>query len=257
MSEERDSSETSERNPVLDSLFSRKSVRVYEKRPIEEQERQLILQAALQAPTAANMQLYTIIEVADSSLREQLAQVCERQTFIKDAPMALLFTADVKKWYDLFHEKDPGCWRPGAGDLILAWEDAYIAAQNAVTAAWALGIGSCYIGHIHQHYEKLRDLFKLPDYVLPAGLLLLGYPTGQQKEREKPRRFCVKDMLCKDTYRIKTPEEFSRMVKERRGRDDASYEDWLQRYCQIKWNAPFREEMDRSVRRMIKGWLRE
>lgn len=254
---EQESKETIEKNAVIEALSARKSVRVYEKRPIEESKRHLILQAALQAPTAANMQLYTIIEVVDPALREGLSELCERQTFIKDAPMALLFTADVKKWYDLFHDTDPGCWRPGAGDLILAWEDTYIAAQNVVTAAWALGIGSCYIGHIHQHYEKLRDLFKLPDYVLPAGLLLLGYPTKQQKEREKPRRFCLEDMICRDTYKVKEPEEFSRMVRERQGRDDASYETWIQRYCQVKWNASFRAEMDRSVRQMIKGWLRE
>lgn len=254
---EQEPNETAHSNVALEQLFARKSIRVYEKRPVEERERRLILQAALQAPTAANMQLYTIIEVSDPGIRSQLAELCEGQTFIKDAPMALLFTADVKKWYDLFREKDPDCWRPGAGDLMLAWEDSYIAAQNAVTAAWALGIGSCYIGHIHQNYELLRELFRLPDYVLPAGLLLLGYPTEQQKERKKPERFCVEDMICQNAYEEKRPEEFSRMVRERRGQDAASYEGWIKRYGQVKWNAPFRKEMDRSVKQMIKSWLRE
>ena len=51
---------------------------------------------------------------------------------------------------------DTGCdpRRPGEGDLLLATADAAIAAQNAVTAAWSLGIGSCYIGDVMENCEK-------------------------------------------------------------------------------------------------------
>lgn len=244
-------------NPVLENLFSRKSVRVYEKREIEPEKRQIILQAALQAPSPANMSLYTIIEVTDAHLREQLVQNCDGQTFIKDAPMVLMFTADFKKWHDLFENKVPGSRRPGAGDLMLAWEDTYIAAQNAVTAAWSLGIGSCYIGHITQHYEANRELFCLPDYVLPVCMVVFGYPTEQQIERSKPERFEAEDMICRNYYQEKTAEEFSDMLKRRQGRDDESYERWIRRFCQVKWNAPFREEMDRSVGKMLESWIKD
>lgn len=67
---------------------------------------------------------------------------------------------------------------PSAGDLMLAVEDSSLAAQNAVTAAWSLGIGSCYIGDIMEHCELHRELFQLPPYVFPAVMLVLGYPTA-------------------------------------------------------------------------------
>ena len=44
---------------------------------------------------------------------------------------------------------------PDVGDLLLAVSDANIAAQNAVTAAEAMGIGSCYIGDIMENAETV------------------------------------------------------------------------------------------------------
>ena len=62
--------------------------------------------------------------------------------------MVLIFCADCRKWYEAFQAAGCKPRLPGAGDLMLAVSDAMIAAQNAVTAAWSLGIGSCYIGDI-------------------------------------------------------------------------------------------------------------
>ena len=52
-------------NPVIAELFERKSVRAFAQKPIAPEERALILRAAMEAPTAGNQQLYTIIDVTD------------------------------------------------------------------------------------------------------------------------------------------------------------------------------------------------
>ena len=52
-----------ERNPILQSLFDRKSVRVYEEKPIPAEMKQAILEAAAQAPSAGCQQLYTILDI--------------------------------------------------------------------------------------------------------------------------------------------------------------------------------------------------
>ena len=54
-----------ERNPILQSLFDRKSVRVYEEKPIPAEMKQAILEAAAQAPSAGCQQLYTILDITD------------------------------------------------------------------------------------------------------------------------------------------------------------------------------------------------
>ena len=109
----------------------------------------------MRAPTAGNLMLYSVIEVADPALKARLAETCDHQPFIARAPLVLVFVADLQKWVDRFAAA--GCERleglppksePGMGDFVLACCDALIAAQNAVVAAESLGIGSCYIGDI-------------------------------------------------------------------------------------------------------------
>ena len=86
-------------NETIRQLFDRKSVRVFEDRPIDSADKALILEAACMAPTAGNRQLYTIIDVTDQAIKEQLVDTCDHQPFIAKAQMVLIFCADCRKWY--------------------------------------------------------------------------------------------------------------------------------------------------------------
>lgn len=81
--------------------------------------------------------------------------------------------------------------------MFLAMSDALICAQNIVVAAESFGLGSYYIGDILVNYECHRDLLKLPFEIWPIGMLVIGYPTEQQKERPKPKRFDTKFVLLR------------------------------------------------------------
>ena len=81
-------------NEVIRQLFDRRSVRSFEDRPIPQEDKILILEAAMQAPTAGNQQLYTILDITEQKLKEQLAITCDDQPFIARAPMILIFCAD-------------------------------------------------------------------------------------------------------------------------------------------------------------------
>ena len=178
-------------NQTIAQLHARKSVRVYEDRPIEAEVKQAILEAAIQAPSAGNMALYTILDITDPAMKAALAKSCDDQPFIATAPMVLIFCADYRRWYDAFGRYVPDVRHPGMGDLFLAQADAIIAAQNAVVAAESFGVGSCYIGDIIEKFEYHKELLNLPQYVVPAAMLCFGYPTAQQIRREKPARFKV------------------------------------------------------------------
>jgi nitroreductase len=60
-------------NHVIETLLSRKSTRAFEKRGIEPDVQAAILKAALRAPTAGNMMLYSIINVTDQAIKDRLA----------------------------------------------------------------------------------------------------------------------------------------------------------------------------------------
>ena len=118
-------------NEVIRQLAARKSVRAFEDRDIPGEVRAAILEAAAQAPTAGNQQLYTILDITDPALKERLAETCDHQSFIARAPVVLIFCADCLKWFDAYVEAGCTPRQPRAGDLLLAVDDALIAAQNA------------------------------------------------------------------------------------------------------------------------------
>ena len=164
--------------------------------------------------------------------------------------MVLVFCADCKKWYDTYLEADCEPRLPGAGDLMLAVTDAVIAAQNAVVAAESLGLGSCYIGDIMENCEEQRKILKLPKYVFPAAMLVFGWPTQQQMDRQKPQRCERKHIVHENTYRSMNGEELREMFAHQC--KNRSFEEWCQAFCQRKYNSDFSREMTRSVEKYLK-----
>ena len=239
-----------EMNEVIRSLYARKSVRIFNENPVSQEAKDLILNAASQAATAGNQQLYTILDITDPKLKQSLAETCDHQPFIAAAPIVLVFCADCKKWYDAYRSIGCEARRPGVGDLMLAVTDTAIAAQNAVVAAESLGIGSCYIGDIMENCEHQRELLHLPDYVFPACMLVMGYPVQQQLEREKPQRCSQRHIVHTNTYRAMDDDELRDMLEYKAGGN--TYENWLTAFWKRKYESDFSREMTRSVAEYLK-----
>ena len=258
-------------NQVMDVLMQRKSIRAFEKRAVEPDVRAAILKATLRAPTAGNMMLYSIIDVTDQRIKDRLAVTCDNQPFIARAPMVWVFLADYQRWHDYFLHcgvkevcaRDGTSMRtPEEGDLFLACCDALIAAQNAVVAAESFGLGSCYIGDIIEQCEAHRELLNLPQYVFPICMLVFGYPTEQQINREMTSRFDEKFILFENGYRQLAPAEFDEMFAEPeskmpRGKAMEGIANFGQAMYLRKFASDFSVEMSRSAREWLKGWKKQ
>ena len=244
-------------NEVLQQLHGRKSARVYEDRPVEPEVKRAVLEAAIQAPTAGNMALYTILDITDPEKKALLAKSCDDQPFIATAPMVLIFCADYRRWYDVFCAYVEQVRKPDMGDLFLAEADALIAAQNAVVAAHSLGLGSCYIGDITENYEYHKKLLNLPKYVVPAALVCFGYPTEQQLRRPKPPRHPVEDLVHENGYDLEKSARMPQMLAQQQGKSGEELADYIRRFCKRKWNSDFSVEMSRSCTEMVKDWQAE
>lgn len=201
-------------NPILQCIEDRRSVRNFQARPLSKEDEDAIIHAALRAPTAANLQLYSIIIIRDPERKALLAETCNHQPWLATVPFFLIFCADYQRLYDYYDDASVGdkCAqlgveyiRPGEQYLLLATCDAMAAAQNAVIAAQAIGAGSCYVGHIMDHYEKHRDLLNLPPYVFPVTILAIGYPNIIP-QKQSPR-FESKYVVFEDEYHRLTSEE--------------------------------------------------
>ena len=236
-------------NEVIQQLYARKSVRAFTAQEIGAAEKEAILRAAAEAPTAGNQQLYTILDITDQHIKDRLVETCDHQPMIAQAKMVLIFCADCKKWYDAYVAVGCQTRKPGVGDLLLAVSDAMIAAQNAVTAAESLGIGSCYIGDIMENCEAQRELLNLPEYVFPVGMLIFGYPTQQQQNRPKPERVDMKYIVHENGYTPLSGNDLEQMWTPRAG--EKGYTAWMQAFCNRKYNSDFSREMTRSVAKYL------
>ena len=256
-------------NETLSILTQRRSIRSYSNEPITEEEKKKIIQATLQAPTAGNMMLYTIIEVNDQIIKDQLAETCDDQPFIAKAPWVLLFLADYQRWYDYYRfsgveqkckEREVIFRTPNEGDLMLACCDALIAAQTAVVAAESLGIGSCYIGDILERYEDHQKMFNLPRYVIPITLVCFGRTSHPELNGKTQPRYPQKFIMHTNSYQPLTPQditEFEEPVLARfhsERKFPAGIENMAQQNYFRKFVADFSLEINRSVREMIKNW---
>ena len=151
---------------LIHDILTRRSIRRYETKDIPEEVLQQILEAGRQAPSAANRQPIRFVIVKDHDI---LKNLCDNliTRFVKYAPLAVVGCADVDSFLT-------GKW---------AVVDATIAMQNMVIAAWALGVGSCWIGACNE--EKVKELLKIPDKWKVVALITFGYPAEQPEPRKK------------------------------------------------------------------------
>ena len=255
-------------NRTIELLLNRRSVRKYADRPVSDADRASLFECAMRAPTAGNMMLYSMIEVTDQKLKDRLAVTCDNQPFIAKAPLVVLFLADYQRSYDFYLASGADKWAearglefrsPEEGDLMLAVNDALIAAQSMVTAAESLGIGSCYIGDMMKNYELHRELFELPDYTFPVTLLCFGYPAGDGPKVRIPR-FDAEYLRFENSYKQHDKDKLLKMYdgleKWQRGGKEHIYEEGNIGCYQYrrKFDADFTHEMNRSVRAALENW---
>lgn len=253
-------------NETICTIMKRGFLRRYKEENISDEHLDIILNAAMRAPTAGNMMTYLIITVRKEETKKKLAISCDNQPFIAKAPLILIFLADYSKWYKYYEvngvrefQKDRGetFAGPSAGSFVLAVQDAVIAAENAVIAAESLGIGSCYIGDIMEQKEYHKTLFNLPEYVFPVAMLTLGYYPEDYMVPLK-ERFVEKYVVFEERYNELSKEDIDDMFRKRdqlfTAKNKYNAKNYAQMHYNFKVKAPFSKEMQRSVEEALKEW---
>ncbi|MEZ5063992.1 MAG: nitroreductase family protein [bacterium] len=174
-------------NPAdVDALLaSHRSIRKYRSDPIPADVLDAVLHAATRASTSGNMQTYSIIVTRDEARRRELWKLHWEQDMILEAPVLLTFVADwnrMNRWCELSGTE------PGFGNFLsflVAFSDAFIAAQNAVLAAEAHGLGICYMGTTLGRPRELTEFFRLPPDTFPATTIVVGWPDEDPAPRAR------------------------------------------------------------------------
>ncbi|PBC39314.1 NADPH-dependent oxidoreductase [Rhodococcus sp. ACS1] len=175
-------------NNVLDTVHNHRSYRRYLPDPVTDEEISLLVSAAQSAATSSNLQTWTVVAVRDKARKARLAALAGRQTHIVEAPLLLVWTADFARLRQL--AQDRGVALDGADYLessYVGFIDAALAAQNAVTAAESLGLGTVFVGAICNNPDEVAAELGLPKHVFAVFGLVVGHPDQSEQARIKPR----------------------------------------------------------------------
>jgi nitroreductase len=146
---------------VYDAIRTRKSVRAWSDRPVEEDRLERVLSAARLAPSASNRQEWRFVVVSDPDLRRRVGIEAAAQEFVAAAPIVLACCA----------ETDGRVMRCGQAAYPI---DVAIAMDHLTLAAAAEGLGTCWVGSFDE--GKVREILGIPPAVRVVQLMPLGYP---------------------------------------------------------------------------------
>ncbi len=158
-------------------ITERYSVRKFKEMPLKKEEINKILEAGHIAPTGCNFQPQRILVLNTEESLNKLKS-CTKCHF--DAPCAFL----------VCYNKDETWTRPYDGEISAPY-DSVIVATHMILKARDIGIGSCIVMHFNP--EKMRNMFNIPDNIVPALLLVMGYEDEESKPIEmhhKKRPLC-------------------------------------------------------------------
>ena len=140
----------------------RYSVRKFDSRPVAKEDIERILRAGQVAPTACNFQPQRIFVLQSEDALAKM-RICTKCHF--DAPLGLLVCYDSNQsWKRKFDGQDSG------------WVDASIVTTHMMLAAHELGVGSTWVMYFDP--AAMRAEFELPENLIPAALLVMGYPAS-------------------------------------------------------------------------------
>jgi len=251
-------------NETIKVIEERSSVRRFVPDSITEEERKIITSAAIRAPNGGRMSKFTLIDVRDPILKKTLSKTCDNQPFIATAPGVYAVMSDFRRWFRLFNmyvkTSSTKLNHPREDEIILCAIDALLAAQNMVIAAESLGIGSCYIADMIINYQKHKQLFRLPQYVMPITLVVFGRRPPEMEAKLTPRIDI--SVVHRDYYRDPTDEELRRMVvpllgKDRNGNVVTTVEEYVYRWYLRRLGGALSFDRANNVREMFNDWLKD
>ncbi len=144
-------------------VSKRHSVRSYTPVVPSDSDIKKILKAADMAPSAGGLKSRRVFVVKSQFLRDQLAKAALDQEFVSEAPVVLVFCADLD-----------GISSYGTrGRELYCIQDTSAAVQNALLKAADLGLGSCWVGAFEE--EDVSRICGLPPWLRPVALVTIGY----------------------------------------------------------------------------------
>ena len=155
----------------MNEIFNRASVRVFKDAPVEKEKIEMLLKAAMQAPSAGNQRPWEFIVVEDKKTLEQLSETDPYAKFVAKVPAAIVALGNTDEM------RFPEHWEQ---DLGAACENILLEAVSQELGAVWLGVAP-----LKERMDHITKVFDLPDNIRPYAIIPFGYAKRPYEVEER------------------------------------------------------------------------
>lgn len=156
-------------SPVIENILTRVSVRQYSDKKVEQEKIDVILKAAMAAPSGTNKQPWEILIINDKQKLKKISEVAPNAKYAENSQLAIIVCGDIN-----VSEK-------------LWMQDCCAVTENILLAVHALDLGAvwCMVYPSQERVSDIQKLFNLPENVVPLSIIPIGYPLEKEQPKQK------------------------------------------------------------------------
>jgi nitroreductase len=173
---------------VFESIIKRQSVRMYDKKDVPNELIGQLIEAAVNAPSAGNIEPWEFIIVKEKNIKKELAIAALKQRHVEEAPVIIIVCGNLEKSADKYGER---------GKTLYCIQDTAAAIENILLTATSLGLGTCWIGAFEEN--KVKSILSIPEKLKPMAIITVGFPVPYVKST-KPLRKPFENITYLDKY---------------------------------------------------------
>ena len=158
---------------AIENIMTRTSIRKYKDQPVEQEKIDIMLKAAMAAPTAANLQPWHFIVIDDKNTLKLLSGQQPN-----NAPLMIAVCGDTNKT----------TMPDGKGKLPDFWvQDVSAATENLLLAAHAQGLGAVWtsVYPVMERVAEVANVLNCPENIIPLAVVRIGYPDESPEPKDK------------------------------------------------------------------------
>ncbi len=157
----------------LSFIFKRRSIRKYTSQLISDETVELLLKAAMAAPSTAAKDPWQFIIIRNDKLKQKIVEALPNGKMMADAPVGIVVLGNINEAH--------------GNQISYMLQDCAAAIENILLAASELGLGAVWLG-VHPREERInhiKNIFDLPENIIPVACIAIGFPAEKKEARTR------------------------------------------------------------------------